>query len=58
MERLAEFLGAIGHVPEEERKRKLAELGMIQLDEEIEYDDQDDEDKDRAANVGEKPIDF
>jgi hypothetical protein len=31
---------------------------MIQLDEEIEYDDQDDEDKDRAANVGEKPIDF
>jgi cardiolipin synthase A/B len=58
MERLAEFLGAIEHVPEEERKRNLAELGMIQVDEEIEYDDQDDEDKDRASNVGGKPIDF
>ena len=49
MERLTGFLDELDRLAPDAREKRLRELGVLELDEEIDEEDQDDEDRDRAS---------
>ena len=50
LDRLSGALEEVLKLPAQDRERRLAELGVLVLDEEIDDEDRDDEDRDRAAS--------